>query len=185
MRAILLLSLCLSGCSLLKGVGMTPLKDVPPQLETASNYYGLNERADRSELKDLLGVDPVYTEWCAAFVNSVLDEAGIEPTESLLARSYETWGIAASDPKPGDIMVFKRGKQQWQGHVGFFVTEVWWNNKHYWVVLGGNQDQSVSYKLYPVDTPKLLAIRTVREPTVTMSTMNWKQEGVPLLLEDR
>ena len=33
----------------------------------------MHERTDRAELAAYVGVDPVRTEWCAAFVNAVMD----------------------------------------------------------------------------------------------------------------
>ena len=41
--------------------------------DEARRYVGLNEYDDRREIKNLVGVDPVRTEWCAAFVNAVLE----------------------------------------------------------------------------------------------------------------
>ena len=43
---------------------------------TAQPYIGLQERENRKEIKALTGVDPVRTEWCAAFVNAVLELDG-------------------------------------------------------------------------------------------------------------
>ena len=34
----------------------------------AVQYNGMHERTDRAELKELLDVDPVRTEWCAAYI---------------------------------------------------------------------------------------------------------------------
>lgn len=159
--------------------------DDTPVLSVASEFVGYNEVSHRAELQEFMGIDPVQIEWCAAFVNSVLNTAGLSATESLLARSYTRWGISVAEPEPGDIMVFTRGRTAWQGHVGFYVETVRWDGVEYWVVLGGNQDQSVSYRLYPIDTPKLLAVRRAAEPeqAVTISTKNWQQPGVPLLLD--
>jgi hypothetical protein len=66
-------------------------------LAEAANKLGLEEKTNRQELKEYTGVDPVRTEWCAAFVNAVLNESGIPGSESvseypLMARSFLTWG---------------------------------------------------------------------------------------------
>ncbi len=162
--------------------GFTP----PPQLERASELVGLNERQDRVTLREFLGVDPVQVEWCAAFVNSVLTEVGLESTRSLMARSYLSWGSSTDTPSPGDIMIFSRGDQGWAGHVGFYVATIVYRDKNYWVVLGGNQDNSVSYKLYPENYWRHLDTRTVLdEPSKTLLfNQQWLLEGIPLELVD-
>ncbi len=101
------------------------------------------------------------TEWCAAFVNAVLEKDGIpnlnDQTEypPLMARSFLYWGekVLKSEIKRGDVVIFPRGNQGWQGHVGFFVEE----QNGYWVILGGNQDQSVNYQLF--DPRRAIAVR--------------------------
>lgn len=139
---------------------------------TAQPYLGLQERQDRKQLKELVGVDPVRTEWCAAFVNAVLEKDGIpnlnDQTEypPLMARSFLYWGekVLKSEVKRGDVVVFPRGNQGWQGHVGFFVEE----QNGYWVILGGNQDQSVNYQLF--DPRRAIAIRRYVDPDSIEST---------------
>ena len=160
--------------------GVTP----PPQLEKASEFVGLNERQDRVTLKEFLGVDPVHVEWCAAFVNSVLTEVGLESTRSLMARSYLNWGRSTDTPSPGDIMVFSRGNSGWQGHVGFYVATVEYRNESYWIVLGGNQDNSVSYRLYREGHWRHLDTRTVLdEPSKQiLFEQQWMMDGIPLEL---
>jgi hypothetical protein len=60
---------------------------------SAWSYIGMSERYDRHHLYELLTVDPVTTQWCAAFVNTVLTENNIPTSEhNLLARSFLTWG---------------------------------------------------------------------------------------------
>ena len=123
---------------------------------TAQPYIGLKERQDRKELKELTGVDPVRTEWCAAFVNAVLEIDGIPNLNDqtkyppLMARSFLYWGerVERDDIKRGDVVVFPRGNQGWQGHVGFYVETQMRNGKEYWVILGGNQENQVKYDLY-------------------------------------
>ena len=118
---------------------------------TAQPYIGLEERVHRQELKELLDVDPVRVEWCAAFVNAVLELDGIPGSDSvsnypLTARSFLSWGnkVEPEDIQRGDIVVFPRGNAGWQGHVGFFVEE----QNGQWVILGGNQSNEVRYDLY-------------------------------------
>lgn len=82
--------------------------------------------------------------WCAAFVGAMLERAGLKGTGALTARSYLTWGKPLKTPKPGAIMVFKRGNSSWQGHVAFYVTQ---DATHYHV-LGGNQGNAVSIAKY-------------------------------------
>lgn len=166
--------------------GFTP----PPQLELASEFVGLNERQDRVTLKEFMGIDPVRVEWCAAFVNSVLVEVGLpnsgdtqnNPYPVLAARSYLRWGVSTDTPSPGDIMVFSRGDDGWSGHVGFYVATIEYKDQTYWVVLGGNQDNSVSYRLYQENHWRHLDTRTVLdEPSkALLFNQQWLLEGIPL-----
>ena len=121
-------------------------------VNTAQEYIGLSEWRDRRELKELVGVDPVRTEWCAAFVNAILNMDGIPGSESvsenpLMARSFLQWGepVEPEDIKRGDVVIFPRGNQGWQGHVGFYVGKT---QEGYWLILGGNQSNQVRYDLY-------------------------------------
>lgn len=126
-------------------------------------YVGMNERKDRRTLRQFVGVDPVSTEWCAAFVNSVLYEVGLPGSDiyhdnPLLARSFMTWGEEViGEPQVGDIVVFPRGNNGWQGHVGFFMASFKENGREYYVILGGNQNDEVSYEAY--DSRRAIAIR--------------------------
>jgi uncharacterized protein (TIGR02594 family) len=131
---------------------------------TAQPYIGLQERQDRTQLRELVGVDPVRTEWCAAFVNAILEKDNIPGSDTvseypLTARSFLEWGnrIDKTEIKRGDIVVFPRGNQGWQGHVGFYVETQVHNGIEYWVILGGNQQNQVRYDLY--SPRKALGIR--------------------------
>ena len=124
-------------------------------INVAEAKLGMNEYQDRTALKQYVGFDPRYTEWCAAFVNAVLKESGMQNLHDinhiapLMARSFLTWGEKVETPQPGDIVVFPRGNSDWKGHVGFYVG---WEQKAdgrvYWKILGGNQKDSVSIDLY-------------------------------------
>jgi len=105
--------------------------------------------------------------WCAAFVGHCLERAGIRSTRKLTARSYLDWGVPVevADAQRGDIGVIPRGSSNWQGHV-FFIDRI----EGAWVWgLGGNQDDAVNVKRYPVS--KLLGIRRAGDvaPAVTLS----------------
>jgi len=120
----------------------------------AATYLGYTERTHRAELRELTGVDPVRTEWCAAFVNSVLEESEIQSNKDhaypLTARAFLDWGqkISKQDIKPGDIVVFPRGNQGWQGHVGLYLKSQIINGIEYYLILGGNQNNKVSIVTY-------------------------------------
>ena len=68
----------------------------------------------------------------------------------LTARAFLEWGysVPPSDIQRGDLVVFPRGNQGWQGHVGFYIASKLVNHKEYYVILGGNQSNQVSYELY-------------------------------------
>lgn len=137
---------------------------IPDSSVVAAEYYGLEERADRGAIHRLTGVDPVRTEWCAAFVNAILELDGIPGSASvsdvpLMARSFLSWGLSVEPQqiRSGDVVVFPRGTQGWQGHVGFYVQTQFKAGKEYWLILGGNQSNSVRYDLY--DPARALGIR--------------------------
>lgn len=181
---IFFLAFVLSGCQInLYSVFQSRNVEPPAQLLVAEEFVGLNERTDRITLKEFLGIDPTRVEWCAAFVNSVLHEVGIDSTQSLLARSYLRWGRETDTPAPGDIMVFSRGTEGWQGHVGFYVATVEYKDKSYWIVLGGNQDNSVSYRLYEQGHWRHLSTRTINddaEQIELLRAQQWMLDGIPL-----
>jgi len=119
---------------------------------TGFQYINFTETANRAELKELMNVDPKRTEWCAAFVNAVLEESDIESNKDhaypLTARAFLDWGVSVKAPEPGDLVVFPRGNEGWQGHVGFYLkTEIINGVKYYWI-LGGNQNNKVSIVRY-------------------------------------
>jgi uncharacterized protein (TIGR02594 family) len=144
--------------------------DTKDSVVTAQPYIGLEERADRSEIRAFVGVDPVRTEWCAAFANAVLELDGIPSLNDqtryppLMARSFLYWGtrVERVDIQRGDVVVFPRGNQGWQGHVGFYVKTQTHNDREYWVILGGNQENRVRYDLF--DPHRAIGIRRHMSP---------------------
>lgn len=80
----------------------------------AVKYEGLHERSNRSKLRKVLGVDPVRTPWCGAFVGLVVQRAGSKPVNGhLRAVNWSNYGKKSSlkNIKSGDIVV-------WRHHVG-------------------------------------------------------------------
>lgn len=173
MYRFLILTIFLSGCSQTSSTEwaisfefLDKNENTSSYISHAENYIGMDEIASNKELKFLMGIDPISIQWCAAFVNAVLDKSDIEGSESvsnypLLARSFLNWGEKADVPKKGDIVVFPRGNQGWQGHVGFYVDTVLQDGVEYYIILGGNQDDRVSYDLYLADSA--LSVRKMAE----------------------
>ena len=158
-----LLILALAGCSLPHEEIISPRNGV---ISTALHEIGLHEDRNREELKDFLGIDPVQYEWCAAFVNAVLDKNNIPGSDSvsafpLTARSFLLWGESTDVPQRGDIVVFPRGNSGWQGHVGFYIKTENVRGIDYYVILGGNQQDSVTFEYYPAD--KAISVRRLTQ----------------------
>jgi uncharacterized protein (TIGR02594 family) len=134
-------------------------------IRIAREWEGTSTNKNRKELKEYLSdrnntkIDPVSTAWCAAFMNAILKDTGYEGTNSLMARSFLSYGTKVKAPEEGDIVVFKRGTSAESGHVAFFVGYEYINNKQYIKALGGNQKKSVTMALYPVE--RLLGIRRI------------------------
>ena len=86
------------------------------------------------------------TPWCSAFVNWSFQQCGILGTESLLARSWQLWGYPLEKPQLGCVVVLQRGRERWQGHVGFWQGYASPDDIY---VLGGNQSDRVCVDRYP------------------------------------
>ncbi len=152
-----LIAILLASCGPTILVDGKHIENPPQHVYTAVDKYGLNEYQHRTVIKEYVGVDPRRYEWCAAFVNAVLEESNIQGSQSRMARSFLDWGEEVEEPLAGDIVVFPRGTSDWQGHVGFYVGTEIKNNKEYYRILGGNQNNAVSIDLYPAK--KALGIR--------------------------
>lgn len=89
-------------------------------------------------------IDDSKTAWCSCYVNKKIQDAGGKGTRSAAARSWLRWGTEVKEPKVGDIVIFKRGKSKWQGHVAF-IHEVL---PLYIICVGGNQMNKVCIARY-------------------------------------
>lgn len=120
-------------------------------------------------------VEDDETPWCAAFVGSVLGQAGYQGTGSLAARSYLEWGeeVAEADVIQGDVVILWRGSpSSWQGHVGF-VHEVQADTV---LILGGNQGNQVSIQAYPKS--KVLGYRRAATPRESIAQSKTAQASI-------
>lgn len=84
--------------------------------------------------------------WCAVFVNYCLQAVGGKGNRRANAQSFLTWGKACK-PKQGCIVVLKRGKEAWQGHVAFYVKR---EGDHIYC-LGGNQSNDLNVSKYKLE----------------------------------
>lgn len=133
----------------------------PKWLTLMRSYIGLKETpgaADNPKIMEWSRISGATIRhdsdpWCAVGLNGILTEAGERGTMSPAARSFLNWGQKLNKPKPGAIMVFKRGNSSWQGHVGLYVGET---ATHY-NILGANQGDAV--KIAPYAKADLLGIR--------------------------
>lgn len=100
--------------------------------------------------------------WCSAFINAIAWLLDLPRSKSLAARSWLNVGSHVDYDKatPGfDVVVLKRGKEPQPGvevtsgapgHVGFFAGRAAHSpNGPRILVLGGNQDDSVSFVPFP------------------------------------
>lgn len=101
-----------------------------------------------STIKNALGMADSVP-WCASFVCWCLEKAGMQSTNSKLARSFERWGISSKiAPLPGDIVVFwRKSPKSGYGHVGILLKK---SGSRLWV-LGGNQSDSVNVATFTTD----------------------------------
>jgi uncharacterized protein (TIGR02594 family) len=97
-------------------------------VDLALRNEGMHEREDRQAIADYLrkgpnGVNPATTPWCAAYVNSSLQQAGVQGTGSAIANSFQRWGVPvpdASKVEKGDVVINTNGlgPNDTGGHVG-------------------------------------------------------------------
>lgn len=101
------------------------------------------------------------TPWCAVFVNWCLKTAGLSYLKSALARDGLKLGhsVKLQDAKPGDVVVFWRGKRDsYKGHEAIYLGNA--SDNMVWCI-GGNQGNMVSIAKY--DTERILGIRRVED----------------------
>jgi uncharacterized protein (TIGR02594 family) len=83
--------------------------------------------------------------WCSYFMNWVMRECKMERSNSGAARSWLAFGVQLPGFKKYSIVVLKRGKSLWQGHVAFAIRD----DGDTILCLGGNMSDEVRYSSYP------------------------------------
>lgn len=154
-------------------------------IDIAKRFVGAEEHAQREVLSGFIGkvggqtVDPATTAWCAAFVNGVLHQAGIQGSDSLAARSFLNVGQKVDGkPQEGDVVVLSRGDPNGQqGHVGFYVGEGATPGSVR--ILAGNQGDKVAYAEYPAS--RVLGVRRVSRDDIGATPMIDTVAGKPLV----
>ncbi|MHA7058474.1 TIGR02594 family protein [Aquimarina sp. M1] len=145
-------------------------------INTALSQYGVTELVGQKHNPIILNyfdkightwVATDETAWCSAFTNWVALECGKEMSHQLTARSWLKVGTEIEKPAIGDIVVFWRSKKNsWKGHVAFFIG--YSEDKKYIYCLGGNQNNQVNIKAYPVY--RLLGFRQLNNSIIQNST---------------
>lgn len=99
--------------------------------------------------------------WCGLFAAIIclrrMGKAEEVVKDPLWARNWANYGVKATTPCLGDVLVFSRGNG---GHVGFYVGQ----DRACYHVLGGNQSNKVCFTRIPQN--RLLAAR--RPPYVNL-----------------
>ena len=123
-----------------------------PWLVEAEKLIGLREVKGEKHAPEILqmwrdikrsGIKDDETPWCAAFVGSMLERAGIQSSRFESAKSYLSWGVPLGIPAVGCVVVFTRDGG---GHVGFVLGQ---DSKGNLLVLGGNQSDQVCVRSFP------------------------------------
>lgn len=104
--------------------------------------------------------------WCASFVNWVLVKAGHKGTRSAAAASFIKWGAESTGKYGAVCVIYNAGAANSSlstsgNHVGFLVEET---STHY-VMLGGNQSDSVKITNFPKKKWRVRAMRWPASPT--------------------
>lgn len=131
-------------------------------LHIALSQYGVTEIPGQAHNPVILDyfkeighqwVEDDETAWCSAFMNWVALKALCERSDSLVAQSWLKVGEVITCPRLGDLVIFWReSPTSWKGHVAIFIC--YSADGKYVYVLGGNQNNQVCIKAYPVNRIK-------------------------------
>jgi uncharacterized protein (TIGR02594 family) len=124
---------------------------------TAAQLAGHDSRSIRSFLQQTgQNLDPTRSNWCAAYVNSVLSANGVQGTTGPgrnIATGFLNWGAPVDgEPQPGDVMVLPRGHRAGGlgGHVGISMGQVSEGKAGtFYLMQSGNMGDKVQYTWEP------------------------------------
>ena len=110
-----------------------PDGELPPWLDLARTYIGIDEEADEDTVIAFsrhagTPIESSETPWCAIFVNAMLGRCNLKMTGTARAMDFADWGQECEE-QVGAVVVYR-------SHVGF-VPEIG-------KVLGGNQSDGVN-----------------------------------------
>ena len=135
-------------------ISIIPVHAEASTLSIAKKYVGLHERANRSSLKRMIGIDPARVPWCGAWAGFVVRKAGRKPPKGHnMARSWLRFGKAVkmSSARPGDVVVLRtRGGAIPRFHVGLLYSKP----KGRICLIGGNQRNQVQLSCYAAGNVK-------------------------------
>ncbi len=154
-------------------------EDDPKHLDTIYGFYSSAidnpESALNVKTKEQLAGDVA---WCGAFVKHVLSEMGVESVakkkgyEYLRAKDYASIGEripSIGQAKLGDLIVKMNDSGQY--HVGFYAGRDSMDPKRI-LMLGGNQNDSVSVNSYPINEVKSInrmpSIEDISQETLSL-----------------
>jgi uncharacterized protein (TIGR02594 family) len=131
---------------------VTPKAIKPHWITVAEGEIGVKERAgdaDNPRIVEYHATTSLHStddevSWCSSFVNWVMAKCDMDRTHSAAARSWISCGYPCKDFKQYAIVIFKRGRSPWQGHVAFAMRD----EGETILCLGGNQNDSVCLARY-------------------------------------
>lgn len=123
------------------------LNTASPWMRIAEGELGMSETSNKNRVleyhsttrENLSRVDNEGP-WCSSFANWVMEQSGIQGTNSAASQSWLGWGQTLDRPAYGAIAISSSGNGK--GHVGFIAGR---NSKGNLIMLGGNQSDSVRY----------------------------------------
>lgn len=131
------------------------MDDDPVWFARAQREIGVKERAgmaDHPRILEYHAATKLHAKhdevpWCSAFVCWVMEGTDIASTRSAAARSWLTWGRKLDKPQRGCVVVLDRRSDDnpKAAHVAFYLGDEGDSVR----LLGGNQGNAVSTRLYP------------------------------------
>ena len=155
-------------------------------LMMARTMTGASEKTDNQRIQQFLraggqGMDPQVEAWCAAFVNSALQQAGISGTGSAIANSFQNWGTSVPFDQvlPGDVVLETRNKPPGKpgGHVGL-ATGVF-DGRKIGIIAGNTNDRVEEYSI-PADSDVMVRRANAMPKAAKGGVFSGPKSGYPI-----